>query len=378
MIDLVVVGDFEFSGLYLGRYEKEALEQLGNKRLADQMRQHAKATASELILDWLDKSDIAFANLENTLSEPMPYYHPRPTFYKLRADPSNAEDLKLLGVDVVTLANNHMLDCGESGLFETLQALDNMGIKRVGAGMNLEEALSPAIIQADGQRIAFFGFATAFQTAAAPDRPGVAAIRNKIIYEFESPRLPTTYTPSYAILPTIKELPIEEDVLQAQECIKNVRDKVDFIVVAMHWGPGIIVSDMKEASPTNGQQILAHAIIDSGADLVVGHHPHSTQAIEIYKGKHIFYSLGNFAMQIESDIARSEMFLNEAFMVKVNIEKGTTSKVEILPTRTDKTGLPMITEDYENVIKHLSNISSPLNVSLNSYKQGAIIEPLQK
>lgn len=378
---MVAVGDIEFCGIYLGRYEKIGRKKLGpdlvHARLADQMRGHARATNSELILDWIRGADIAFANLETTLAKPRPYYHPRPTYYRLRADPSNAEDLKLLGIDVVSLANNHQFDYGDSGFADTVEALDGVGIKHVGAGMNLEEAFSHVIFDARGRKIAFLGFATVFQTAAASDRAGVAAIRNKITYEFESARLPTEYTPFYAPLPKINELPVEEDLLRIRNCIKRVREKADFVVVSVHWGKGTVLRGYED-TPSDSQRLLGHAMIDAGADLVIGHHPHSAQAVEIYRDKHIFYSMGNFAMQIEADIARSELFLDMAFMVKVDIEENESSRVELLPTRIDETGLPRITEDYANLVKHLSEISSPLDALLVPHKQGALVEPVTK
>jgi poly-gamma-glutamate capsule biosynthesis protein CapA/YwtB (metallophosphatase superfamily) len=368
LASLVAVGDLEFSGMYFGRYEKKRDQP---QQLEPEFRLHAEAADSKLILDWLRGADVAFANLETTLAETKPYYPPRPTTYRFRADSSNAEGLRKLGIDVVSLANNHVFDYGDSAFIETLKALDDAGVKHVGAGMNLEEALAPTTLNVIGQRVAFLGFATVFPATgvAAPDRPGVAAIRNKITYEFESPRLPTDLRPGYAALPKIGESPMEEDVLRMKDRIRRAKDESDLVVVSVHWGREY------EDTPTEGQRKLGHDMIDAGADIVIGHHPHTAQAIEIYNGRHIFYSLGNFAMQVEWDIARCEMFLNEAFMVKAEIEDRKISRVEILPTRTDKTGLPMITEDSPNVIKHLKDISSPLNALIVQNGRGAVVKP---
>ncbi|MBA7679326.1 putative polyglutamine synthesis accessory protein [subsurface metagenome] len=335
-------------------------------------------------MDWLGEADIAFANLETTLAKSRDYYHPRPSYYRLRADPSNAEDLRSLGIDIVSLANNHQFDYGEEGFIDTIKALDSAGIKHMGAGIDLEEAISPAIINVKGEKFAFLGFATVCQKHASSDRSGVAGIRKKIVYEFASSRLPTHYLPFYSSLPTIKEIPNEEDVQRMQDCIERVRDEVDFVVVSIHWGPGIAIRSggklstyIFEAIPTNCQRLLGHSIVDAGADLVIGGHPHSAQGIEFYKDKPIFYSLGNTAMQIEADIARCVLFMQEAYMVKVDTEKKKSTKVEILPTRTDETGLPMITEDYKNVIKHLKEVSLSLNASVIPSKKGAIVEPIK-
>jgi len=389
LVSLVAIGDIEFSGMYFGRYEKIGQEKLGpelvNARLSDQIKGHVRANNSELILDWLRNADITFGNLETTLAKSRPHYHPRPSYYRLRSDPSRAEDLKLLGIDVVSLANNHLVDYDDEGIIDTIEALDSAGIKHVGGGMNLKEALAPAIFEIEGEKLGFLGFATAFQKAAADDRAGVAAIRSKIVKEFDSLMLPTNYLPFYSVLPTIKEVPVKEDVQMMQKCIKDLKKKVGFVAVSIHWGPGISIRAsggsgalIFEAAPTDCQRALGHAIVDAGADLVIGGHPHSAQGMEIYKNRQIFYSLANFAMQIEADIARCELFMQEAYMVKVDIENNKASRVEILPTRTDETGFPMITEDYTNVIKHLEEVSAPLNVSVIPNKQSAIIESIHK
>ena len=239
-MSLVGVADIEFGGMYLGRYEKQVLEKLRAepKRFGEQIRENALAKNSKLILDWFDNADIAFGNLETCLTKPRKHYPSRTTYYHFRQDPSTVEDLKLLGINIVSIGNNIVTDYGDQGVIDTIEALDSAGIKHVGAGMNIEEALTPAFFNVEGQSIAFLAFAPSYSQAAAPDRWGVAAIRHKNIYEYETPKLPIGYVPFYAGLPKIKQLPVEEDVHMMQKCIKNVKDKTGFVVVSMHWGPG--------------------------------------------------------------------------------------------------------------------------------------------
>ena len=387
MVSLVAVGDIDFSGAYFGRYEKIAKEMLGpelaHARLADQIRGHARATNSELILDWLEKSDIAFLNLETVLAKSKPYYYEPNSYWAIRSDPSQAEELKQLGIDVVSAANNIITSYGDEGFIETIKALDNVGIKHVGGGLNLNEALTPAIFEVKGEKIGFLGFAsTSHARSAAPDRAGVATIRKKIMYEFPSQIMPANYLPFYTPLPIIKETSYEEDVQMMQDSIKSLKKKVDFVVASIHgdphmpgfrdWGPPV-----QDPTPTEYQRVLSHAMVDAGADLVIGHGPHSAQGIEIYKDKYIFYSLADFAMQIESDISRNEMFMQMTLMIKVDIEEKKVSRVEILPTRIDKTGLPRLSEDYENVIEVMNKVSLPMNASFVPHKQGAFIEPVK-
>ncbi len=367
LIDLVSVGDIEFSNKYLGRYNvKETHPSIG-----PWMTQHAKSTNSNKILKWMKEADVTFANLETTLAEAQSYYYPQPTTYRFRANPSNAKDLKSLGVKIVSLANNHVLDYGDEAFIETIHTLDEAGIKYVGAGMSIKEAITPAILNVKDKKIAFLGFATVYPPlgAASIDRLGVAAIKSKIIYEFDSPRLPTDLRPEYATPPKIYDVPAADDVKKMKNSIRKAKEESDLVVVSIHWGKEY------EDTPSKGQRVLGHNMIDAGADIVIGHHPHTAQAIETYKGKHIFYSLGNFIMQVEWDIARCEMYLNEAYIVKMSIEEKNFERVEILPTRTDKTGLPLLTEDYVKVIEHLKRISKPLKTSITPSNQGALISP---
>jgi len=405
LVVIVAAGDIEFSGMFLGRYEKQVLAKLSDKhkRLADHMRENAAAKSSELISKWFDEADVAFANLETNLTKPRSYYPSRDPFYHFRQDPSTAEDLKSMGFDLLNLANNYTFDqlvSGTEGFIDEVEALDRVGIKHVGAGMNLEEALAPVIIDTGGQRIAFLGFSNLVQKAATVNSPGVAAIRNKTVLEFASSSLPHETSPWYAGLPTQKELPYEEDVHMMQECIKGLKKKVDFVVVAVHWGEGTPLSTSHlglhstirtldptdqlrphrrlgvDANPNYVQRLLGHSMIDAGADLVIGGHPHSAQAVEIYKDKHIFYSLGEFFMQVEVDILRHAIGMYRAYMVKVEIEKKKTPRVEILPIRMDEACLPIINEEYADVIEALNEASLPLNASLVPYDKGAIVKPV--
>ena len=190
------------------------------------------------------------------------------------------------------MANSHLADYGDEGIIDTIEALDDAGIKHVGGGMNLEEALSPAIFEKKGEKIGFLGIMTAFpKAAAAEDRAGVAAIRSNLVYEFGrgTRTLPTNYQPFYTVLPTIRQVPLEEDVHMMQENIRDLKKKVDFVVVSVHGDPHIppmrdfgpeLEYQGFDPTPTESQRILTHIMIDAGADLVIGHGPHSAQGIE--------------------------------------------------------------------------------------------------
>ena len=178
--------------------------------------------------------------------------------YTFRVDPKYVSVLPELGADIVTLANNHMLDFGREPLRETLSALDGAGILHVGAGLNLAEASALKTIEAGGWTIGFLG-----ATRVIPEHSWTASRSNSGLF--------TTYDPTKLL-----------------EEIQAAKETCDYVVVYVHWGVE------RNTEPEDYQKTLARQYIDAGADAVIGAHPHVLQGIEYYHGKPIFYSLGNF------------------------------------------------------------------------------------
>ncbi len=178
--------------------------------------------------------------------------------YTFRVNPKYVSLLPELGVDIVTLANNHMLDFGREPLTETLQTLDEAGILHVGAGENLKEASALKTMEAGGRIIGFLG-----ATRVIPENSWTATSGNSGLF--------TTY-----------------DATKLLAEIREAKQSCDYVVVFVHWGIE------RNTTPEDYQKSLARQYIDAGADAVIGAHPHVLQGIEYYNGKPIFYSLGNF------------------------------------------------------------------------------------
>lgn len=178
--------------------------------------------------------------------------------FTFRLPPSRVNILQEMGVDMVTLANNHALDFGVEALLDTCTTLDDAGILRVGAGADLEEAKRFQTVELQGKTIGFLG-----------------ATRVIPVYEWNAgastPGMFTTYDPSL--------------LLQEIQAAKKI---CDYVVVYVHWGVE------KSTIPEDYQRTMGRQYIDAGADLVIGAHPHVLQEIEYYQGKPIVYSLGNF------------------------------------------------------------------------------------
>jgi len=206
-------------------------------------------------MSWFADADISMVNLENPLTR---RGEPQEKLFTFRAPPEYCEVLKAGGIDIVTLANNHMYDFGDTGLLDTIEYLHQAGILYVGAGRNMDEARAPVVMEIKGIRVAFLGY---YGTGRhSNSRPATA----------DSAGTAMRYLPY-----------IEEDVAA-------IRDKVDYIIINFHWG-------LEKANyPTAEEQYFARRVIDAGADVIIGHHPHVLQGIEKYKDRIIAYSLGNF------------------------------------------------------------------------------------
>ena len=200
----------------------------------------------------LKRSPIVLANLEGPFAQRALL---QPRYYSYQVNPQLAQALAEAGVTIMTLANNHLLDCGREGVLETLQAAKEAKIATIGAGVNQEEAHLPFIRQVGPWRIGFLGYYWNRRTAATAELPGSA-------------------------------MDTEEDLARDIRQLKTLADR---IVVTFHWGVPY------ERMPAETDQHKAHYAIDCGADIVIGHHPHVIQRFEIYRNRPIFYSLGNFA-----------------------------------------------------------------------------------
>lgn len=236
---------------------------------------------SELVRPTLQSVDLRFSNCERqystrgTVSERSPHGRQHPDMAQIFTD---------CGFDAVTLANNHMYDFGPDALLDTRELMLSKGIAATGAGRDLDEARKPAIVERKGIRVGFLGNCSVIHKGgeAGPGKIGIMPLTPEVVeYEGRGPHEAVR----------IKTRPNQQELDMILEDITKLKSQVDIVVVAPHWGviwAPRIVADY--------QVTAAHAFIDAGADLVTGHHAHLPKAIEVYKGKVIFYSLSNFCM----------------------------------------------------------------------------------
>lgn len=206
-------------------------------------------------MKWFGDADISMINLENPLTT---RGTPVIKEYNFQANPKYVKVLTDAGVDIVNLANNHIYDYGDDGVFDTIEYLDSAGIKHVGAGRNFTTACQPVLFTVKTLRVAYFGYFDSIKTMS-------------LHFASDSEAGPVNFNLEY----------LKND-------IAAIRESVDVIIVNVHWG-------IEKSHEVQERQIaLAHEAIDAGADVIVGHHPHVLQGVERYKGKIIAYSLGNF------------------------------------------------------------------------------------
>lgn len=241
------------------------------------------------VTEVLRGADFAFGNLETPVST---RGEPIEKFINMRMHPDLLSDVTDMGFQVLTLANNHMMDFGELAFLDTLNHLQERNLTYVGAGVNLETAWEAKILEKDDFRVAFLGGCSTLGpgSAAGEDRPGIAPIRIVEAYNVD----PWASMEQPGSVPYVFTQAWGEDLDRAAAAIDSVPDEVDLVVVAMHWGVPPPWRSRIQDGLSDYQIEVGHALIDAGADVIIGHHPHSLQEVEVYEGSPIFYSLGNF------------------------------------------------------------------------------------
>jgi len=248
--------------------------------------------------EFLSGADLTVGNLEGPISSKGENQGSK---YSFRADPKVVEGLKYAGFDVLSLANNHILDWGREALADTVYLLNFNGISTTGAGENEEEANRIVIKEVKGNKIAFLSFTDLYpESFEAKGKKG--GISNFDIEKIKS---------------EIKDL-------------KETK-KADIAVVSLHFG------EEYETKVSKAKREMARALIDSGADLFIGHHPHVAQEVEIYNGKFIAHSLGNFVF--DQDFSEETM---RGLILEVEVKGEKIISVKEVPIKINEEFQPEI------------------------------------
>lgn len=215
------------------------------------------------VAETLRAADLAFGNFEGTISRDAA---PRSGGTSFVSRVGVLDGFRFAGLDFLSLANNHVGDFGTGTLVETRKLIRGAGIATAGAGANEAEARAPAILERNGVRFAFVPFnAIVGPPVVTEDGPGAVWIHMAPWNPFR-----------------------RSDLDRVVDTVRQARANADVVIVYPHWGQEYV------ANPNADQKRVAHALIDAGADMVIATHPHWVQGAEIYKGRLIAYSLGNF------------------------------------------------------------------------------------
>jgi poly-gamma-glutamate capsule biosynthesis protein CapA/YwtB (metallophosphatase superfamily) len=251
---VTVTGD-----VMLARRVGDRLDQVGDQAAA--LRPMARRLAA---------SDLTIGNLESTLSKAGA---PRQGGDSFGARPQVRAGLRLAGFDVLSLANNHVGDYGRRALRQTLRRVEAGGFAGVGAGTDLAAAIRPVVVRRHGVRFGIVAFDAIGETpAATTDGPGALRVRMR---------------------PRTGPL-VASDLQRVTDVVRELRDEVDVVLVLPHWGTQYTTRTVRD------QRSVARRLVQAGADLVVGGHPHWVQGVESLSGGGlVFYSLGNFVFDMD-------------------------------------------------------------------------------
>ena len=236
----------------------------------------------------LRQADVRFANLECCFYDPPGEHSPGDEgFY---APAASGEALKLAGFDAVGNANN--VNYGADAIRSSVSRLKQLGIPNTGAGANRVAAYAPVIVERNGVRVGFLQRTSVYWPTnheAGERSPGVAVIRGNTAYQVPAhktrPEIPPMNRPG--LPPIILTWAEREHLNRFREDVAALRAQTDIVVCSNHWGLHQEVLDYMTE--------IAHTAIDAGADVVIGHGPHYSLPVEIYKGKPIYYGLGSFS-----------------------------------------------------------------------------------
>jgi poly-gamma-glutamate capsule biosynthesis protein CapA/YwtB (metallophosphatase superfamily) len=242
----------------------------------------------------ISSADIAFANLESPISEKAAKLEKPISF---RAPAGAAKMLSEAGFDIVSLANNHAVDCGRDGLVETMDFLKKSRIRWCGAGKNRDSAEGASVLRSRGLRVAFVAFC-----------------------EFPEGSKKRDSVPTIALA----------EPGTVGRCIRKARERADVVVASFHWG------EEYARGPSESQRELAREAVEAGASLILGHHPHVIQGLEtIPAGRAggrpalVAWSLGNFVFDQNGPRTSSGMAL------KIRLGKDGVDSARILPVRIE-------------------------------------------
>jgi poly-gamma-glutamate capsule biosynthesis protein CapA/YwtB (metallophosphatase superfamily) len=305
----------------------------------------------------LHAADAVFANLECCLHLPSRQSHANEGFF---ADPQiGGEALRLSGIHAVGIANN--VNYGAESIAGSIAKLDQLGVLHTGAGANLAAARAPAIIAHNGLRVGAVQRSSVYWPTdheAHADSPGIAVIRGHTAYHVLTGRIaPGVPPPNRPGVPPLVVTWADAAYLgEFRSDIEALRPQADIVVASCHWG--------LNREPLQYMTDIAHAAIDAGADIVMGHGPHYPLPVELYKGRPIFYGLGNFTFSTGHLGRKHAGWIG--ILVELTLERGSVPGCNFRLVRSNENNESFFCRlaDEAETLTDLTERSSKLGASL--------------
>lgn len=288
----------------------------------------------------LQEADLRICNLECALSDIGSPWSATPKIFHFRSDEKNVHALKAANINMVSLANNHVLDFEDEALLRMLNVLDAQKILHTGAGKNIQQAAQPVICKVKDQKIGLIAF--------TDNEPEWEAKKNR---------------------PGVFYVPIEINDKRAQDLFRRVqtlRHEVGFLIVSAHWGPNW------GYDPPQEHVAFAHALVDAGADLIFGHSGHVFRGVEVYKNRPIIYCAGDFI----DDYAVDEIEKNDESFIFI-LEIGTQSqfKLRLYPTCINNFQANLASSHLQhNILSKMLHLCEKLGTPLELFSDHAFLE----
>ena len=299
--------------------------------------------------------DFSFVNLEHSLARSSGLLKGKPISHG--GKPQMVEGLLEAEFDALTLANNHIMDFGEEAMFETFDVLKAHSIPYTGAGKDLGEAARPVILERNSLKVGLLAYSSTLPQgfSAGPKEPGVNPLRAKTSYQF------TRGTDEYpGRPPQIMTWAVAEDLRRMKRDIKNLKKKVNVILVYQHWGTSMThrVHDF--------QSEIGRAAIDAGADAVFGGHQHVLSAVEFYRSRPIVHCAGNLIFDIVEPFFTEETL--RTFLFGGTLTKEGLCEPYIIPCRCGVKNSPKLLSPHRGegrkIVETVEHLSAPFGTRL--------------
>ncbi|GGE83450.1 CapA family protein [Priestia taiwanensis] len=297
-------------------------------------QQYGEGYMFRYVDSYLKNADYVSGNFEHpVLAEEPSKYEKADKYIHLHVNKEAVQAVKEAGFSVMNLANNHLMDYGAGGLHDTVSVFREAGLDYVGAGEDLQQAKGITYHDVNGVRVATLGFTDAYVKGfiATSEEPGVLSMNPELLFE------------------------------QIGIAKSDARGNADLIVVHAHWGQEY------DDEPSPRQQALGRAMIEAGADIIVGHHPHVLQSFEVYKEGVIFYSLGNFVF--DQGWTRTK----DSALVQYHLNDEGEATIDIVPLQI-KEGVPRKTSNWLDKKRIFRQLTKDASIDIDWEENGGLLE----